>query len=107
VRIINQPVMVGDRDNRIYLSVYEPLGEYPGDQDKLLEQAMYALTLYAAPIDWNRVEQVVNARQLVPTPVSVGAPSLDDIIASIKPEKYAFEPYGIEANDAMPPDVPR
>ena len=54
-----------------------------------------------------RVERVVDAKRIVPIPVSVGAPSLDDLIALIKPERYEFEPYGIEANDAMPPDVPR
>lgn len=54
-------------------------------------------------IDWDRVRQVVNARQVMPVPVSIGAPDLDQLIASIKPEKYDFEPYGIEANDASPP----
>jgi len=107
VRIINQPVMVGNRDGLLYLSVFEPVDGYPDDQGSLLEQAMDALTLYDAPIDWNRVEQAVDAKRIVPTPVSVGAPSLDDILALIRPEKYEFEPYGIEANDAMPPDVPR
>jgi len=98
---------VGNRDGLLYLSVFEPVDGYPDDQGSLLEQAMDALTLYDAPIDWNRVEQAVDAKRIVPTPVSVGAPSLDEILALIKPEKYEFEPYGIEANDAMPPDVPR
>jgi L,D-transpeptidase ErfK/SrfK len=107
VRIINQPVMVGDRDHLLYLSVFEPEDEYPGEQVNLIEKAMDALALYDAPVDWKRVEHVVNGKKIVPVPVSVGAPSLDEIIASTKPEKYEFEPYGIEANDAMPPDVPR
>jgi len=107
VRIINQPVMVGDRDNQLYLSVHEPIGEYPGDQGSLLEQAMGALARHDAPVDWIRVEQLVKARQLVPTPVNAGAPSLDDMLALIKSDKYEHEPYGIEANDAMPPDMPR
>ncbi|MDP2031507.1 MAG: L,D-transpeptidase family protein [Thiobacillus sp.] len=115
VRFINQPVLVGERDNLHYLSVSEPVdgysgnqpGNQPGNQSSLVEQAMDALMLYDAPIDWHRVEQVANARRIIPTPVSVGAPSLDDILALIKPETYAFEPFGIEANDAMPPDLPR
>jgi len=107
VRIINQPVMVGDRDNLLYLSVSEPVDGYSDDRGSLLTQTMDALALYDAPIDWQRVEQLVDARRIVPIPVSVGAPSFDDLIALIKPEKYEFEPYGIEANDAMPPDMPR
>jgi L,D-transpeptidase ErfK/SrfK len=107
VRIINQPVMVGDRDGLLYLSVHEPVGEYPGDQRSLLEQAMDALTLYDTPVDWKRVEQAVDARRIVPLPMNIGAPRLDDLIPLIKPEQYDFEPYGIEANDAMPPNIPR
>jgi L,D-transpeptidase ErfK/SrfK len=58
-------------------------------------------------IDWGRVRQVVDARWIVPMPISVGAPSLNRIIAAIRPEKYDFAPYGIEANDASPPNAPR
>jgi len=107
VRIINQPVLVGERDHQLYLSVFEPVDGYPGNQGSLLVQAMDALTLHDAPADWKRVEQVVDAKLTIPMPVSVGAPSLYDILVSIKPENYEFEPYGIEANDAMPPDTPR
>ena len=106
VRIINQPVLVGDRNHLPYLSVFEPVDGYPDDRGSLLAQAMDALTLYDTPVDWDRVEQVVDARRIVPTPVSAGAPSLDDILALIKPEQYDLEPYGIDANDAMPPDAP-
>jgi L,D-transpeptidase ErfK/SrfK len=107
VRFINQPVMAGIRGDLLYLGVHEPVDEYPGNQGSLLVQAMDALARYDAPVDWKRVERVVDAKRIVPIPVSVGAPSLDDLIALIKPERYEFEPYGIEANDAMPPDVPR
>jgi L,D-transpeptidase ErfK/SrfK len=106
VRIINQPVMVGSRDGLPYLSVSEPVDGYPADQLSATAQAMDALTLYDAPIDWTRVDQVIAARRMVPVPVSVGAPGLDDIIASIKPERYDFEPYGIDANQGLPPGAP-
>lgn len=107
VRIINQPVLAGDRDDRLYLSVFEPVDDYPGNPGSLLVQAMDALALHDVPVDWARVEQAVDGKRMLPIPVSVGAPSLEDVLASIKPEKYDLEPYGIEANDAMPPDVPR
>jgi L,D-transpeptidase ErfK/SrfK len=86
--------------------VFEPVDGYPDNQGSLLVQAMDALMLYDAPVDWHRVEQVADAKRIIPIPVSAGAPSLDDILRLIKPEKYDFEPYGIDANDAMPPDAP-
>jgi len=107
VRIINQPVRVGNRDDQLYLSVFEPVDGYPDDQGSLLTQAMDALAMQDAPVDWDRVEQTVDAKVGVAVPVSHGAPSLDDRIGLIKPETYDFEPYGIEANDAMPPGALR
>lgn len=105
IRIINQPVMVGYKDGQLYLGVYEPVDGYPDDQGDQLTLTMDALSLYDAPIDWKRVEAAVKTRRTFPIPINVGAPGIDDILASIKPEKYEFEPYGIDANDAMPPDA--
>jgi L,D-transpeptidase ErfK/SrfK len=113
VRIIDQPVMVGEKDDQLYLSVSDPVNEYPGDRDDLMARAMDAVAQYkkqqksTPAIDWGRVRQVVDARWIVPMPISVGAPSLNRIIAAIRPEKYDFAPYGIEANDASPPNAPR
>jgi L,D-transpeptidase ErfK/SrfK len=113
VRIINLPVMVGARDGLLYLGVSEPVDAYPEDVDSPLLRAIDALVLHKdqqknlPDIDWKRVREAVHARRFVPIPVSVGAPSLDDIIASIEPKQYDFEPYGIEANQGLPPDLPR
>lgn len=110
VRIINQPVLVGYRMHQLYLSVSAPAGEYAGDEDSLLMRAIDAISQSRSQkwptFDWDRVRQVVDSRQVMPVPVSIGAPSLDHLIASIKPEKYHFEPYGIEANDATAPATP-
>jgi len=107
VRIINDPVLVGYRNHTLYLSVSKPVDEYPDDQDSLLIRAIDAVSLSRnqdwPQIDWDRVRQVVNAKRIMPVPVSVGAPGLDQLIDAIKPEKYAYEPYGIDANDAAPP----
>jgi len=107
VRFINQPVMVGDRGHLIYLSVSRPVDEYPLPEGGLFMQAMEALTRYTPKINWDRVQQIVAAKRVIPVPVNAEAPSLDHIIATIKPEKYDFEPYGIEANDASTPSAPR
>jgi len=111
VRIINQPVLVGHDKHMLYLSVSRPVGEYPGDQGSLLKRAIDAVVRDETPdtpkIDWDRVQQVVDAKRILPIPVSVDAPRLDDLIATIKPVKYGFAPYGIEANDAAPPGTSR
>lgn len=112
VRIINDPVMVGERDHQLYLSVSAPVNEYPGDQESLMVRAIDAVYAFrkqanTAEIDWDRAREAVKAQRVLPVPVSVGAPTLDEILASLKPEPYAFEPYGIEANDALPPGAPR
>lgn len=107
VKFVNDPVSVGYRAHTLYLGVSAPLGEYPGDNDSLLMRAIDALVGFkvkdAPRIDLDRVRQVVEAHRVMPEPVSVGAPSLEHILASMKAEKYDFEPYGIEANDASPP----
>lgn len=113
VRFINQPVMAGQKANRLYLSVSEPADAYPDDVDSLLLRAIDAVALHkeqqkqkVPEIDWARVREVVAAKRMFPIPVSAGAPRLDDIIASVKRQKYDFEPYGIDANRGMPPDAP-
>jgi L,D-transpeptidase ErfK/SrfK len=111
VRFINQPVLVGARGPLLYLSVSKPVGEYPDDVDSLLLRAIDTVALYQAAqpiapeIDWERVREAVHATRMLPVPVSVGAPSLDDLIASIEPQHHDFEPYGIEANQGIPPDA--
>src|SRR5512139_220889 len=109
VRIINQPVLVGARGSQLYLSVSKPVGEYPNDVDSLLLRAIDAVALYqetqpiAPEVDWERVREAVETELMLPIPVSAGAPSLGEIIASIKPQRHDFEPYGVEANQGLPP----
>ncbi len=109
VRIINLPVMVGARDGLLYLGVSEPVDAYPEDLDSPLLRAVDALVLHEdqqnnlPDIDWKRVREAVHAKRFVPVPVSVGAPSFDEIVTSIEPQHQAFEPYGVESNQGLPP----
>ena len=110
VRIIDEPVLVGMRGGALYLSVSEPVEGYPGDKDSMLIRALDALVQYKArhkgavpKIDWRRVREVVEARQILPVPVSVGSPDLGQVLAGIRPQPYRYAPYGIDANDAAPP----
>jgi L,D-transpeptidase ErfK/SrfK len=109
VRFINQPVLVGERDGLLYLGVSEPTDAYPDDVDSLLLRAVDALAAYteqhpgAPDADWERVRAAVEARRFLPAPVSVGAPGFDDALATITPQHHAFEPYGVESNQGLPP----
>lgn len=110
VRIIDEPVLVGLRRGELYLSVSDPVDGYPGDRDSMVVRALDALVDFKArrkgvipKIDWGRVRKVVEARQILPVPISVGSPGIDRVIAGIKPEQYGYAPYGSDANDAAPP----
>ncbi len=114
VRIIDRPVLVGMRDGELYLSVSEPVAGYPDDRDSMLIRAMDALIHYKEQrkgdipaIDWERVRKVVEARQILPVPISVGSADLEQLIAGIRPQKYEYAPYGMDANDAAPPTSAR
>lgn len=112
VRIVNQAVLAGSRGSELYLSVFDPVEDYPGGEESLVKQATDALMRYdrppdAAEIDGDRLRKAVMARRFMPEPVSVGAPALERIIASIKPEPYAYEPYGVDANNAALPKASR
>lgn len=111
VRFINQPVSVGNRDGVLYVGAAEPVEDY-GNGSSLLRQAIDGLSAYggaknASEWDLDRVHFAVEFRQIIPVPVSTGAPSLGQIIASLTPERYEFEPYGLEANNALVPAPPR
>lgn len=109
LRVVNQPALVGERDGALYLGVSKPVGEYPDDVDDLLLRAVDAVALHlearsiAPEIDWERVREAVDATRMLPIPVSVGAPSLAELIASVEPQHHDFEPYGVEANQGLPP----
>ena len=112
IRFISQPASVGSKDGMLYLGVAEPIEDYQDNGSSLFQEAINVLAPYnslAGAPEWelDRVQLAVELRQFVPVPVSVGAPSHDEIIASINPERYDFEPYGIEANTAVAPEPPR
>jgi L,D-transpeptidase ErfK/SrfK len=109
VRIINQPFLVGERNHALYLSVSRPVDEQ-GIQKSLPDRATEAVILYMVQyegplpkVDWNRIKHIAETQNLIPTPISAGAPTIEQIVASIAPEEYKYAPYGIDANSAAAP----
>lgn len=112
VRFIDQPHTVGLRDGALYLSSSELVGEYPNElspASRADETLLYYQSTHfsGAPtqleIDWPRVSEVAMAHRYMPIPVSRGAPKLEQMLESIIPEPYTFEPYGDSANNGIPP----
>ena len=114
VRIIDQPVMVGELHGVVYLSTSKPVAGYPDQKDGLQRQAAMALQGFetahrreAPQIDWTRVRQAVADQRILPVPVSTGAPSVAQEVAALKPAQYAYAPYGVGANNGAPPVMVR
>ena len=110
VRIIDQAVLVGERNHVLYLSVSKPIAGYPGARNTLALQTQEAIARFAGThagalpaIDWTAVRSALAARDIMPTPISAGAPTLAQEIAALTPTRYDFAPYGMSANAAAPP----
>lgn len=115
VRIIDEPVTIGARDGELYLSSSKPISEYPSELP-VPSRALSALVPYTqdsgsthsyAEVDWQRVHEAAVAHRILPIPISLGAPSVEDLIAEVKPQSYENEPYGPDANAAAPPIILR
>jgi L,D-transpeptidase ErfK/SrfK len=115
VRIINDPYVVGMRGGQLYMAAFKPIDDYP-TKESPLTRAVAAVTRFLpdkpdAPgrpaLDWERVLSVAQDERPVPVSISPGTPSLQEVIAEIKSEAYRYLPYGKDANDGLPPRVPR
>lgn len=109
VRIINQPLMVGARDGRLYLSASPPVADYPETGD-FLTQAVRAVVRFEAAhgdlralVEWKRAIHVAQAKRFVAAPLAPPADRLEVALASRQATPYRFAPYGIDANDAEVP----
>jgi len=116
LRVINEPVLVGRRDNELRISMYRPVIEY-GPPPSRMTLATTAFIPYlqemktaSSPIydlDWGRVQSMADSKldgHVVPVPVTTGTPTLESIVAAVPVEAYTAEPYGYDANDARVPD---
>jgi L,D-transpeptidase ErfK/SrfK len=109
VRIINQPLMVGTRDGRLYLSASPPVADY-GSTGDFLTQAVRAVVQFEAahgnvrdPVDWNRAVHLAQAQCFVAAPLAPRASRSELALASRSVAPYRFAPYGLDANDAEVP----
>nr|WP_294863820.1 L,D-transpeptidase family protein [uncultured Pseudogulbenkiania sp.] len=108
VRVIDEPVLVGNDGGRWVMATFEPVDEYP-DKVPLEQRVAQALSTVPLPpdeIDQERVTQLATTPQPVPVALSASEPGLDDWLSELPVEPYNFEPYGIDANNALLPRLP-
>jgi len=109
VRSIDEPYLVGTNgDNRLYLQSFEPIEAYKNPLSPQ-QRAVNAISAYQSAqhtqfvVDWQRVIDLVQKPNTIPTPIDVNSPNLQDIVDRLPAEPYRFAPYGADANQATPP----
>lgn len=121
VRVIDEPVVVGVRDNQLYLAHYPPVAEYGTSLDPMTRAAV-ALAPYLQSavqpseqdktqpvfnVDWDRVHLALSRPQILPISIAPASDTQDDRLAALPVEPYNEEPFGMDANNAMPPERER
>jgi L,D-transpeptidase ErfK/SrfK len=108
VRVINDPVLVGNDHGRWVMATFETVAEYP-DKGPLYQQAMAVLSntpLAPGEIDEARVARLAETPQSVPVALTADQPDLPDWLKLQAVQRYDFAPYGQDANNAMLPQKP-
>ncbi len=112
VRVIDEPVLVGNDHGRWVMATYTPVAEYPSPFS-LYTRATVALgnalgrAGKAAPqadIDWQRVQAITRQPQSVPVALTPDQLGLAAWLDTLPQERYDFAPYGMDANNAQLPE---
>ncbi|MDN0073450.1 L,D-transpeptidase family protein [Crenobacter sp. SG2303] len=115
VRIINEPVLVGNDQGRWVMATFEPVKEYQ-DKRHLADRAKVALKALenqdaqaaVAPVEADpaRVARLSKTPQSTPVALSPNQLDLPYWLRTLKIEAYDHPPYGMDANNAKVPGVP-
>lgn len=110
VTIIDQAVQVGHRGQMVYLNISTPSDDKAGEKTVTWNAALDAVFDYYSgqgtklpPINLKRLKQYVDTPPGMPSPISIGSPTVDGLVSLITPIPYTFPPYSIDANDASTP----
>ncbi|WP_434112459.1 L,D-transpeptidase family protein [Methylocaldum sp. GT1TLB] len=98
VYIVNQPYLVGWRDGVVYLQAYPSHEEL---NEKLLKKTLRAnLKKWERdqnqPLDWGKIERIVQEGLGIPLPITAGTPPVDAVLAGaqpiVRPDKWFGQP---------------
>jgi L,D-transpeptidase ErfK/SrfK len=83
VRIVHQPYLAAWHQDSLYIEAHDPLDKWAANKAKLKKQFLKKLKDLAddkqADIDWDRVEQVMQTADGIPTPVLKSSPTLAEL----------------------------
>jgi L,D-transpeptidase ErfK/SrfK len=111
VRVIDAPFLVGNDHGHWLMASYAPVAEYPvlyppftRAVDAIVSGWSDAGTIRPRPdIAWARVRRLAATPQSVPVNIGLDAPDLENSLADLRPEPYAYSPYASDANNAQVP----
>lgn len=106
VRVINEPILLGNERGRWVMASFEPVQEY-GNAASLEEYAAAALSVLATQeieADNARVQGLIAAPQSVPVALNPDEPEVGEWLATLPVQAYDYEPYGVDANNAQLPE---
>jgi L,D-transpeptidase ErfK/SrfK len=98
VRIVHQPYLAAWQQDALYIEAHEPLDKWAAGKAKLKKQFLKKLKTLAAgknaEIDWERVEQVIQRADGIPTPVLKNSPDLATLTQQAVPLAHPERLYG-------------
>jgi L,D-transpeptidase ErfK/SrfK len=108
VRIVHQPYLAGWQQDVLYIEAHEPLDKWAASKAKLKKQFLKKLKTLAAgktvEIDWEKVEQVIQRADGIPTPVLKNSPDLaalsQQAVQLAHPERLYGQPEVAELKDS-------
>lgn len=95
VHIVNQPMLVGERDGILYLEVHRPLEGKSKEQDAALESLLRMVSAVGGDeryvgVDWDKIARLVDRPLGFPVPISSGSPDVESVLASARPVEAAL-----------------
>jgi L,D-transpeptidase ErfK/SrfK len=106
VRIIDEPVLVGERNGVLFLAAFDFDG-FGGEAQSAADKAVGAVIDYLGKrtiaVDWNRVRSTAQLATTVLTSIDLSTFDFWDLAADFPARPYTDPAYGPDANDAAPP----
>jgi L,D-transpeptidase ErfK/SrfK len=108
VRIVHQPYLAAWEQDRLYVEAHDPLDKWAAGKTKLKKQFLKKLKNLAAKnkadVDWDRVEQVIQRADGIPTPVTKNSPDAATLaqqaVQLAHPERLYGQPEVAELQDS-------
>lgn len=105
VRIIHQPYMTAWDGDMLYLEAHKPLPKWAGQEKQRRQSLLKHLQQQAAEkdieIDWEKVDQILQRSDGIPTPILAGSPDLPQLVANAPEVPHPGDFYG----QPIPPEL--